>query len=104
MSRGICVHCHEPVDTHEDAISHAAIEKPTNLDPTFAQAFSVTARWSHRNCHMRSIIGSVGHQMRMCTCYVKQGEAIDDPPGMTKRQAADAAVALFKRRNAADCN
>src|SRR6267154_2163778 len=42
----------------------------------------------HRECWFRSIFGSVGHQKRTCSCF---GGSEDDPPGMSKRQAAIAA-------------
>jgi hypothetical protein len=46
----------------------------------------------HRNCYLREIIGSVGHQNGNCSCRDGGG---GDPPGMTLREAADAAVTLF---------
>lgn len=46
----------------------------------------------HYECQMRSLIGSVGHQMRRCSCY---GGTEEDPPGMTPRQAAQAALDLW---------
>lgn len=47
----------------------------------------------HHECAMRSILGSVGHQLHKCPCY---GGTEEDPPGMTKRQAAMAAVELWE--------
>lgn len=50
----------------------------------------------HRECELRSVIGSVGHQLGKCRCYVvAPAPAMDDPEGMTKRQAALAAFELF---------
>jgi hypothetical protein len=49
---------------------------------------------AHLNCFMRQTIGSVAHQLKQCRCYVP-GSTEEDPPGMTKRQAADAAVAVY---------
>lgn len=49
----------------------------------------------HYECGMRGVIGSVGHQNRTCSCY---GGTEEDPPGMTRRQAAQAACALWERR------
>lgn len=46
----------------------------------------------HRECFLRRIVGSVGHQQGTCSCYGGQEE---DPPEMTKRQAALAATKLF---------
>lgn len=45
----------------------------------------------HYECQLRSILGSVGHQLKQCSCY---GGTREDPPNMTRRQAAVAA-ALF---------
>jgi hypothetical protein len=43
----------------------------------------------HRECHLRQVLGSVGHQKGKCACF---GGGEDDPPGMTRRDAARAAV------------
>lgn len=51
----------------------------------------------HRNCHLRTVVGSVAHQQRRCSCYVP-GVVDEDPPGMTPREAADAAVAYYEKR------
>jgi hypothetical protein len=48
----------------------------------------------HRECLLRHIVGSVGHQCGTCSCY---GGAYEDPPSMTKRQAARAAVEFYER-------
>lgn len=42
----------------------------------------------HYACALRASIGSIGHVQGTCSCYVKDGTAEDDPPGLTKRQAA----------------
>jgi hypothetical protein len=48
----------------------------------------------HYECGMRLVIGSVGHQKKQCVCYGREDE---DPPGMTKREAARAALRLFEQ-------
>lgn len=48
----------------------------------------------HLNCFLRGIIGSVAHIQKQCNCYIP-GSTCGDPPEMTKRQAADAAVRLY---------
>lgn len=48
----------------------------------------------HYECGLRQVIGSVGHQKRLCSCY---GGSEEDPPGMTRRQAAAAAARYFHR-------
>lgn len=50
-------------------------------------------RASHYECAMRGVVGSVGHQLKKCSCY---GGTEEDPPGMTYREAARAAVALYE--------
>lgn len=52
----------------------------------------------HRECFLRGIFGSVGHQRGLCTCNGGPG-TMDDPPGMTAREAARAAVKEFERRH-----
>lgn len=50
----------------------------------------------HKNCFLRTIFGSVGHIQGKCSC---QGGTEEDPTGLSKRQAADAAVAEWDRRH-----
>jgi len=39
----------------------------------------------HRECHLRSAVGSIGHLLKACHCY---GGATEDPAGLTRRQSA----------------
>lgn len=48
----------------------------------------------HWNCHLRSIFGSVAHIEGRCSCFVP-GASCGDPEELTRRQAADAAVAAY---------
>lgn len=50
----------------------------------------------HRECFFRSIFGSVGHQKKKCSCF---GGTEEDPPGMSKRQAAIAAFDFYTRKH-----
>lgn len=50
----------------------------------------------HLECQVRMIVGSVGHQMKQCYCY---GGNEEDPPGLTRRQAAIKAKELFDLNN-----
>lgn len=50
----------------------------------------------HRECLIRAIAGSVGHQLGVCSCPGKPGW-MDDPAGLTKRQAAILAERLFMK-------
>ncbi len=49
----------------------------------------------HRECQFRLVVGSVAHIQRRCGCYVA-GSTESDPPHMTPRQAATAAMALYR--------
>jgi hypothetical protein len=46
----------------------------------------------HYECGLRAALGSLGHQRRRCSCY---GGEEEDPPGLTRRQAAMAATLYF---------
>ena len=48
----------------------------------------------HKNCFLRTIFGSVGHQRKQCSCF---GGTLEDPQGLTPREAADAAVREYKK-------
>ena len=43
----------------------------------------------HYACALRAVMGSIGHIHGTCSCYRKDGTAEDDPPGISKRQAAN---------------
>jgi hypothetical protein len=49
----------------------------------------------HAECAFRSIMGSIAHIERRCSCYVK-GADETDPPEMTRREAAKAALAAWE--------
>ncbi|HEV8364574.1 MAG TPA: hypothetical protein VGQ52_13750 [Gemmatimonadaceae bacterium] len=73
----ICLHCDEPI-------------RPGDPWDTTADG----QPW-HMECLMRLAIGSVAHIERRCGCYVP-GATDNDPPGMTRRQAARAAVDAYR--------
>lgn len=45
----------------------------------------------HRECLIRAVAGSVGHQMGLCSCNGGP-DILHDPPGLSKRDAARAAM------------
>lgn len=49
--------------------------------------------YMHYECAARAVIGSVGHIEGRCTCY---GGTEEDPPGLTRREAAKAALGAFR--------
>lgn len=72
-----CIRCDEPIKALDMGVV-------TNLGPL------------HYECQMRMIVGSVGHQLKQCSCY---GGTLEDPPELTKRESAIAAYKLFQRLN-----
>lgn len=44
--------------------------------------------WAHVECFSRQLLGSIGHQLHLCSCY---GGDYEDPPNMSRREAAKAA-------------
>jgi hypothetical protein len=77
-----CVHCHEPIVASDDGW---LIPQPGTPEAVY-----------HRACFVRSIIGSVAHVEHRCSCWVP-GSSESDPPGMSLREAAEAALAAFER-------
>jgi hypothetical protein len=64
----LCLFCEEPI-----------LETETNIGGL------------HTECVKRVLLGSVGHQLGLCCCPGKPG-LMDDPPGLSKREATQAAV------------
>jgi hypothetical protein len=52
----------------------------------------------HHECLFRMGVGSVGHVNRRCNCY---GGNEGDPEGMTRREAARAALELYLKLDTA---
>lgn len=48
----------------------------------------------HRECFIRQTCGSLGHVRKVCPCY---GGNEEDPPGMTRREAAKAVAEFIDR-------
>lgn len=68
-----CPHCGEPIHVGDDAIEMGGGGR------------------LHRECLIRMLVGSVGHQLHLCSCY---GGDYEDPETLTKRDAARAAADL----------
>lgn len=73
-----CLYCEEPIQAGE----------PCNT-LTVLDAKGLRLAKEHRECFARRVLGSVGHQMHKCPCH---GGTLEDPPGMTRREAAIAAA------------
>lgn len=79
----VCDYCGESVLLGEPSETLPLLGDPTRTTVTF-----------HLACQLRQVVGSVGHQLKRCTCY---GGTEEDPPGLTKREAAKLAGATFER-------
>jgi len=79
-----CPHCDEPVEAGGVLIPHAS-DGPT-LEP----------RHWHWECAMRVIIGGLNHLRGTCQCC--GGSDPPDPPWMSPREAARAAVTEYQAR------
>jgi len=73
----LCVWCGEPLSP---------------LEPRYTFANGPVA---HRACALRQVVGSVAHLEGRCGCVVP-GSPAGDPPGLTRRQAAEAAVVAWR--------
>jgi hypothetical protein len=51
---------------------------------------------AHLECALRQVLGGVNHQLGLCTCC--GGTRDPDPPGLTQREAARAAMKLHTQR------
>ncbi len=84
---GNCLWCDEPVE--------GADPKEGML---YFNGVLYIKRFLHINCYLRGRYGSVGHQEGKCGCRGGPN-TMDDPPGMSKREAADAAVFMWQTKN-----
>lgn len=42
----------------------------------------------HRECSLRTVMGSIGHLTGTCSCFKTGEEVFEDPPGLSRREAA----------------
>jgi hypothetical protein len=74
-----CLWCEEPIESWSSGVVSMVVEfgRPPRRRP------------QHLECYVRQEFGSVGHQMGRCLCC---GGSEEDPPGLSTRDAARAAV------------
>ena len=77
-----CGFCEEPIEMGDRGVTIPYLGEPETTELPF-----------HFECHIRSIVGSVAHQMGRCRCF---GGTESDPPDVTRREAARAAYRLWK--------
>lgn len=79
-----CQWCDETIGSDDWGVCQLVL----GTDPYFAPV--------HRECMIRRIVGSANHQLKLCSCF--GGEANEDPPELTRRQAALLAMRLAGRQ------
>lgn len=76
----LCLWCTEAIEDGDAGVVMPCVRE---------MGAAATLEPEHRDCFIRSTIGSLGHLRGQCSCY---GGDQEDPPGMTMREAATAAV------------
>lgn len=96
----LCHSCDDPICSADCGVTLESVEIAVMPEPPqgFEIVIAVPSDDSghitvalHVECYFRETVGSVGHLTRRCRCF---GGDYDDPPGMTKRQAAVAAYRM----------
>jgi len=65
------------------------------LMPCLTRDGAIYMPW-HQDCFLRTISGSVAHQEQRCSCF--GGTEPDEDPGLSKREQAEQAVKLWRKR------
>ena len=77
-----CAYCNEPIATDRDAMFDTLPgHRVGNM---------------HRECGVRTFMGSAAHQLRECSCF---GGAREDPPGVSLRDGARLAYETYMALN-----
>jgi hypothetical protein len=79
-----CLHCEEAIDAADSGVVTPLMDGE-----------GVRAAYYHVECWGRVLLGSTGHQLRLCPCF--GGTYEGEPPEMSKRDAARAAWDLSRR-------
>lgn len=72
-------------------------EEITDTDTIKTMDSNVFTHCCHSECVTRNLIGGLNHLKRLCSCY--GGTEPPDPPEMTNREAAKAAVSYWEELN-----
>lgn len=89
-----CLHCAERIEHGDSGVLTPYLD---SLSPGGGVITVGTAVY-HVECWVRSVLGSVGHQLGVCSCFTTGVDAYEDPPGMSLREAAKAACELANQR------
>jgi hypothetical protein len=92
MSDPVCFHCGEGFQTGR-AAEFMGLTRDEHVIVVLTGATSVAI---HKVCLFRAVTGGVAHHEKRCGCYVPGAEHTD-PEGMSKLEAAQAALAAFRK-------
>lgn len=87
-----CTFCHEMIVEGESGV----------MMNTVGISSHITHYPYHLECHLRTVVGGINHQLHLCRCF--KGTKPSDPEGMPPRIAAKAAVDLYYSRSQAALN
>lgn len=91
-AQGACMHCAEAIAAGEDSMRYSGhISRDAAGDPVLGPGLP-----AHRECFLRQVYGSVGHQTGTCACNGTANPIMEDPENMTPREAARAAVEMYE--------
>ncbi len=85
----VCSRCNEAITATDDGLLVPHLD--ALVTPWVPSAHDAAF---HYACHLRSIVGGLNHQRGCCTCC--GGTEPPDPAGLTRREAAEAAVAEWE--------
>ncbi len=78
-----CTWCGEPIAAHD-----------TGVLIRHVSASGTQEKPRHEECNARIVLGSVGHQKGLCSCY---GGSQEDDPSLSMRENAHAALAYYSQ-------
>jgi hypothetical protein len=84
-----CENCGEAIEDGDQGFSTAVIGTPLDVQQT------VKTIHYHHDCFLVQVVGTLGHQAGRCSCY---GGTESNPPELTRREAATAAVRAYQMR------
>lgn len=90
----VCAYCGEGFETGREA-EYLGLTSTPHVILREAGAEPVEI---HKVCLFRAVTGGVAHHEKRCGCYVPGAEHTD-PEGLTKLEAAQAALAAYRKAN-----
>lgn len=82
----LCLYCAEPIAADDEGEVQICVREVGVYDE----------RPIHRECSLRMSLGGANHQRGTCSC--QGGPDPPDPPGLTRREAARAAVTAWETK------